>query len=172
MNFNKSLYYCDISLQIMTQNDFDRLYSVAKDPEIWTQHNDKSRSELDGFRKYFDGGLNNPQNCYLIFYKKDLVGSTRYYEYDSNAKSIKIGYTFYAKKYWGTDLNGKVKKLMVDYAFKFVDDVFFDVWDKNFRSQKAVAKLGAKFYCHNIAQQKFIFRLTNKDWQSSNSLIK
>ncbi|MDE4957461.1 N-acetyltransferase, partial [Francisella tularensis subsp. holarctica] len=26
MNFNKSLYYCDISLQIMTQNDFDRLY--------------------------------------------------------------------------------------------------------------------------------------------------
>ncbi|MDE5014606.1 N-acetyltransferase, partial [Francisella tularensis subsp. holarctica] len=30
MNFNKSLYDCDISLQIMTQNDFDRLYSVAK----------------------------------------------------------------------------------------------------------------------------------------------
>lgn len=59
---------------------------------------------------------------------------------------------------------------MVDYAFKFVDDVFFDVWDKNFRSQKAVAKLGAKFYCHNIAQQKLIFRLTNKDWQSSNNL--
>ncbi|MDE5016680.1 N-acetyltransferase, partial [Francisella tularensis subsp. holarctica] len=48
MNFNKSLYYCDISLQIMTHNDFDRLDSVAKDPEIWTQHNDKSRSELDG----------------------------------------------------------------------------------------------------------------------------
>ncbi|MDE4951259.1 N-acetyltransferase, partial [Francisella tularensis subsp. holarctica] len=48
--------------------------------------------------------------------------------------------------------------------------VFFDVWYKNFRSQKAVAKLGAKFYCHNIAQQNFIFRLTNKDWQSSNNL--
>ncbi|MDE4980203.1 N-acetyltransferase, partial [Francisella tularensis subsp. holarctica] len=28
----------------------------------------------------------------------------------------------------------------------------------------------AKFYCHNIAQQKFIFRLTNKDWLSSNNL--
>ncbi|MDE5028290.1 N-acetyltransferase, partial [Francisella tularensis subsp. holarctica] len=46
----------------MTQNDFERLYSVAKDPEIWTQHNDKKRSDLDGFRKYIDGGLNNPQN--------------------------------------------------------------------------------------------------------------
>ncbi|MDE4963814.1 N-acetyltransferase, partial [Francisella tularensis subsp. holarctica] len=64
----------------------------------------------------------------------------------------------------------KVKKLMGDYAFKFVDDVFCEVWDKNFRSQKAVAKLGAKFYCNNIAQQKFIFRLTNKYLQSSNNL--
>ncbi|MDE4967810.1 N-acetyltransferase, partial [Francisella tularensis subsp. holarctica] len=62
-----------------------------------------------------------------------------------------------------------VKKLMLDYSFKFVDDVIFDVLDKNFRSQKAVAKLVAKFYCHNIAQQKFIFRITHKDWQSSNN---
>ncbi|MDE4984295.1 N-acetyltransferase, partial [Francisella tularensis subsp. holarctica] len=43
-------------------------------------------------------------------------------------------------------------------------------WDKNFRSQKAVANLGDKFYFHNIAKQKFIFRLTNKDCQSSNNL--
>lgn len=99
--------------------------------------------------------LNNPQNCYLIFYKNKLVGSTRYYEYNFKQSSIKIGYTFYAK--WDTELNRKVKKLMLDYAFEFVDDVFFDAWDKNFHSQKAVAKLGAKIYNRDVTRNKLIF---------------
>ncbi|AXH30722.1 GNAT family N-acetyltransferase [Francisella opportunistica] len=152
----------------MTQNDFGKLFDVAKDPEIWAQHNDKKRYEIEVFKKYFEAGLNNLQNCYLIFYKNQLVGSTRYYEYTPSQSLIKIGYTFYAKKYWGTEINRKVKKLMLDYAFEFVDDVFFDVWDKNFRSQKAVAKLGAKLYSKEVAKQKLVFRLTKKDWQNSN----
>lgn len=138
MNFNKSLSHKDVHLQIMTKGDFDRLFAVAKDPEIWDQHNDKERYKLNGFKKFFDSGINNLQNCYLIFYKDDLVGSTRYYEYDLATSSIKIGYTFYAKKCWGTGLNKKVKNLMLYYAFKFTDNVFFDVWSKNFRSQQAV----------------------------------
>ncbi|BCD91351.1 hypothetical protein fh0823_14900 [Francisella halioticida] len=60
----------------------------------------------------------------MIFYKEELVGSTRYYEYNLDGPSIKIGYTFYAKKYWGTSLNKKVKKLMLSYAFKYVENVF------------------------------------------------
>lgn len=82
MDFNKSLSSENIRLEIMTRGDFDRLYNIAKDPEIWAQHNDKSRSQVDGFKKYFNDGLKNPQNCYLIFYNDELVGSTRYYEYD------------------------------------------------------------------------------------------
>ncbi|APD50043.1 GNAT family N-acetyltransferase [Francisella hispaniensis] len=165
MDFNKSLYYEDVRLQIMSQDDFDELFEIAKDPEIWTQHNDKSRCELNGFRKYFEGGLNNTQNCYIIFYKNKLVGSTRYYEYDSSTKSLKIGYTFYAKKYWGTELNRKVKKLMIDYAFEFIDNIFFDVWDKNFRSQRAVARLGAKFHMKDSFRQRIVFILNKKDWE-------
>ena len=43
---------------------------------------------------------------------------------------------------------------MIDYAFEFIDNVFFDVWDKNFRSQKAIAKLGARLHDYNIVEQK------------------
>ncbi|MED7820217.1 MULTISPECIES: GNAT family N-acetyltransferase [unclassified Francisella] len=163
MDFNKPLIYEDISLQIMYQSDFNRLFEVAKDPEIWDQHNDKKRCEIEGFRKFFDTGINNPQNCYLIFYKDELVGSTRYYEYDLNGSSIKIGYTFYAKKYWQTGLNRIVKKIMLSYAFEFVDNVFFDVWIENFRSQKAVKKLGAVLYKEDNLAEKLIFKLNKKD---------
>ncbi len=42
MDFNKSLCYEDVSLQIMIQNDFDELFEIVKDPEIWAQHNYKT----------------------------------------------------------------------------------------------------------------------------------
>ncbi|MEY8765095.1 MULTISPECIES: GNAT family N-acetyltransferase [Francisella] len=166
MDFNKSLSSENIRLEIMTRGDFDRLYNIAKDPEIWAQHNDKSRSQVDGFKKYFDDGLKNPQNCYLIFHNKELVGSTRYYEYDCIKKSIKIGYTFYAKEYWGTELNKKVKKLMLDYAFESVENVLFDVWYKNIRSQKAVSKLGAKLCENDTSRERLVFILNKKDWEN------
>ncbi|GMN89996.1 GNAT family N-acetyltransferase [Francisella sciaenopsi] len=165
MDFNKSLSSENIKLQIMTSRDFDRLYNIAKDPEIWAQHNDKSRSQVDGFKKYFDDGLKNPQNCYLIFYNDKLVGSTRYYEYDYIKKSIKVGYTFYAKQCWGTELNKKVKKLMLDYAFNFIENVLFDVWYKNIRSQKAVTKLGAKLYENDTSRERVVFVLNKIDWE-------
>lgn len=163
MDFDKPLSYENVSLQVMRQSNFDKLFEVASDPKIWDQHNDKKRYEIEGFRKFFDSGINNPQNCYLIYYKGELVGSTRYYEYDSIKSSIKIGYTFYAKKYWGTELNKIVKKLMLSYAFNFVETVFFDVWVENFRSQKAVEKLGASMYKRDSLRERFVFKLTKEE---------
>lgn len=169
MDFNKSLTYEGVRLQIMTQNDFTQLFEVANDSKIWDQHNDKKRCELEGFRKFFDTGIENSENCYLIFYKNELAGSTRYYEYDLAKSSLKIGYTFYAKKYWGTNLNKKVKNLMLDYAFEFVGDIFFDIWCKNYRSQRAVEKLGAKFYKKYKQREKLVFKLNKKDWEEKKS---
>ncbi|MED7787899.1 GNAT family N-acetyltransferase [Francisella sp. 19X1-34] len=163
MNFHKPLSSGNLHLQVMHQNDFDELFNVARDPEIWEQHDDKLRYKREIFKKFFDSGINNPQNCYLIYYKDELVGSTRYYEYDSVVSSIKIGYTFYAKKYWGTELNKEVKKLMLSYAFNFVNIVFFDVWVKNFRSQKAVEKLGASLYKRDDQRERLVFKLTKED---------
>ena len=74
----------------------------AKDPKIWEQHNDPQRYKKERFKKFFDDGINNTQNFFLIFYKNELVGSTRYYEYGFAQSSVKIGYTFYATKCWGT----------------------------------------------------------------------
>lgn len=41
MDFNKSLSYENVSLQVIHQSDFDSLFKLASDPEIWDQHNDQ-----------------------------------------------------------------------------------------------------------------------------------
>ena len=71
-----------------------------------------------------------------------VVGSSRYYGYDSSGSEIEIGWTFLAKEYWGGSYNLEVKKLMLEHAFSFVDTVVFWVGETNWRSQKAMEKIG------------------------------
>ena len=74
----------------------------------------------------------------------EVAGSTRFYNYDEAGRSILVGYTFYATKFWGKGLNPAVKNLMMDYIFAFVDTVYFHIGATNYRSQVAIQRLGAK----------------------------
>ena len=164
MFFNIVLSDDDISLIPITEYSFDDLYNVAKDPAIWEQHFDTQRYELDIFKEYFDTALQNEEGCFLVVCNNEVVGSTRYYEYSPDKSSVKIGYTFYAKEYWGTSLNNKVKNLMLDYAFEYIDNVYFDIWNKNYRSQKAIQKIGAKLMSKNSESNKYLYLLKKNDY--------
>ena len=146
MNFNlqPTLENELVRLVPLKLNDFESLYLVASDPLIWEQHPDRFRYQKKVFEKYFDGAI---QSCgaFIVFDKKsgETIGSTRYYDYDEVKKSIVIGYTFLARKYWGGIYNRAMKMLMLDYAFNFVETVIFHIGAENIRSQKAIEKLGA-----------------------------
>jgi RimJ/RimL family protein N-acetyltransferase len=56
---------------------------------------------------------------------------------------VEIGFTFLEKAFWGGTYNGELKRLMLDHAFQFVDQVVFVVGENNLRSQKALQKIGA-----------------------------
>jgi len=133
-----------VKLVPLKQDDFDILYQVASDPLIWEQHPDRYRYERNIFEKYFDGAIKSG-GAFLVLEKNsdEVIGSSRYYDFDNEKKSIAIGYTFLATKYWGTTYNKAMKKLMLDHAFKFVDTVIFHIGAMNIRSQKAIEKLGA-----------------------------
>jgi hypothetical protein len=49
------------------------------------------------------------------------------------------------REFWGGTYNRELKQLMLEHAFRFVDRVVFVVGEQNFRSQKALAKIGASF---------------------------
>lgn len=144
-HFQTPLETADLLLKATSDDDFEGLYAIGSDPEVWALHSDTDRYTKEKFEVYFLGGLNNSLGAYTLVYKptQTIAGFTRYYDYDEESSSVKIGYTFLAKTFWGTGLNQALKARMIAHAFEFCDQVIFEVYEFNLRSQRAVLKLGA-----------------------------
>lgn len=145
MNLQPTLENESIKLIPLKETDFEELFTIASDPLIWEQHPNKDRYKKEVFKNFFEGAMES-KGAFKIIDKisQKTIGSTRYYDFNITEKSILIGYTFYSREYWGTSYNPQVKKLMLDYAFQFVDEVLFHIGSNNIRSQKAIERLGAK----------------------------
>ncbi len=57
---------------------------------------------------------------------------------------MEIGWTFLARSHWGGPFNGEMKRLMLQHAFQYVDRVVFVIYSTNYRSQRAVEKIGGQ----------------------------
>jgi N-acetyltransferase len=135
-----------IELRPLRPDEFDALFSAAKDPLIWEQHPESDRYQRDVFQKYFDGALES-KGAFAIIDRKSgrIIGSSRYCNLDSKNSEVEVGWTFLERQFWGGIYNRELKKLMLDHAFQFVDRILFVVGEKNLRSQKALEKIGARF---------------------------
>ncbi|MDI1316760.1 GNAT family N-acetyltransferase [Flavobacterium sp.] len=133
-----------IKLIPLQEYDFDKLFEVASDPLVWEQHPNSNRYKLEDFTNYFKGAIES-KGAFLILdaVTNEVVGCSRYYAYNEKDNSVLIGYTFIGIKFWGKGYNKALKKIMLDYAFQFVDKVYFHVGASNYRSQKAIEKTGA-----------------------------
>jgi RimJ/RimL family protein N-acetyltransferase len=133
-----------IELRPLTPADWHDLFAVASDQLIWEQHPESDRYKEDVFKIFFSDALESG-GAFVIIDRKNqqIIGSTRFYGYDPEKSEIEIGWTFLARKYWGGRYNRELKQLMLDHAFKFVENVIFYVGENNIRSQKATEKIGA-----------------------------
>lgn len=160
-----------IQLRPITEDDFDVLYEIASDPIIWQQHPTKDRYKKEVFQLFFDGAI-KAKTAFLIIDKisDNVIGSTRYYDYKPESNSIAVGYTFLAKKYWGGLYNKACKSLMLDYAFQFIDNVYFHIGETNTRSQVAISNIGAvkvnevDFDYYGKKLLHFEYLIEKKDW--------
>jgi RimJ/RimL family protein N-acetyltransferase len=141
----------NLLLRPLTQTDFETLYNIASDPMLWEQHPNKYRYKKEEFQNYFEGAILS-QGAFIIIdtTTNQTMGCTRFYDHDPTNKTILIGYTFIGRKYWGKGYNQSLKKLMLDYIFQYVSSVYFHIGNQNYRSQKAIEKIGAK----KIAEQQ------------------
>jgi RimJ/RimL family protein N-acetyltransferase len=132
-----------LELRPLREEDFEQLYAVASDPLIWEQHPDSDRFQEDVFREFFRVAMTSGGAVVAIDVKDGrIIGSSRYHGYDEGKSEVEIGWTFLARSHWGGVYNGEMKRLMLDHAFRFVRSVIFVVGPKNWRSQKAVEKIG------------------------------
>ncbi len=133
-----------IELRPLTPEDWDDLFAVASDPLIWEQHPESDRYKEGVFKVFFREALESGGAFVVIDAKtQQIIGSTRFFGYDPEKSEIEIGWTFLARRYWGGRYNAEMKRLLHDHAFQFVESVVFFVGEKNFRSQKALEKIGA-----------------------------
>ncbi|HRB01494.1 MAG TPA: GNAT family N-acetyltransferase [Ignavibacteria bacterium] len=145
-NFDLQPYLFDdlIEMLPLKENDFDELFKAAADPLLWEQHPNKDRYKEEVFRNFFKGAMESG-GAFIVKDKKTMkvIGSSRYYDYNKEENSVSVGYTFISRDCWGKSFNPKMKKLMLDHAFEFVDKVYFHIGKDNIRSQKAIIKTGA-----------------------------
>lgn len=159
-----------IKLIPIKETDFELLYNIAKDPLIWEQHPNKNRWQREVFQNFFEGALKS-KGAFVIYdaQTNEAIGSTRFYDYKPEESEVSIGYTFYARSHWGGKYNPSAKKLMIEHAFQFVDNVVFHIGAQNIRSQKAIEKLGAVkikeeeiAYYGEESKLNFIYRIQRK----------
>jgi RimJ/RimL family protein N-acetyltransferase len=132
-----------IELRPLRPDDWESLFAVASDHLIWEQHPASDRYQEDVFREFFREALDSGGALVVIDRKtQEIIGSSRYFGFDAGKSEIEIGWTFLARSYWGGEYNGELKRLMLDHAFRFVENVIFKIGSKNFRSRRAVEKVG------------------------------
>ncbi|MCP1997038.1 GNAT family N-acetyltransferase [Flavobacterium sp. HSC-61S13] len=157
----------------LKKEDFEELYLTASDPKIWEQHPNTDRWKKEVFENFFEGALKS-HGAFKIVDKLTgkVIGSTRFYDYKHLDNSILIGYTFYAVSHWGKGINTLVKKTMLNYAFQFVDQVYFHIGANNIRSQIAISRLGAEKIAEEVMpyygeapRLNFVYSISKNAWK-------
>ncbi len=161
-----------IRIQPLKPADFESLYKIASDPLLWEQHPNKDRYKRGVFENFFKGAMESG-GAFLVINNitNQVIGTSRYYGFDKEAKIVVIGYTFIARDHWGKAYNKALKTLMLNHAFNFVDSVIFHIGACNIRSQKAIGNIGAKkteevemSYYGEASRLNFIYQINKEYW--------
>lgn len=143
MNIQPNLKGSLLELKPLNEADYPELYKAASDPLIWQLHPQPNRYQPEIFKEFFIEALNSQGALSITDSKTSkIIGTSRYYDYSPENSSLVIGYTFLTRKYWGGLYNKELKKLMVNYALKYVKTTYFHVGLGNLRSQKAMLNIG------------------------------
>jgi N-acetyltransferase len=158
-----------VTLRPLVPTDHDQLFAVAADPLIWEQHPDKTRSRPAGFDAFFKQALDSG-GALLVQETASgrAIGSSRFHGYDEAADEVEVGWTFLARSHWGGQYNREMKRLMLDHAFRYVGRVVFLIDPANYRSQRAIEKLGAVrvgVRADASGRASCVFQITAREWR-------
>jgi RimJ/RimL family protein N-acetyltransferase len=132
-----------VILQPLGLEDYPALFAIASDPLIWEQHPARDRYKEEVFKEFFREAMDSGGALIATDSQNGrVIGSSRFHGYDREAREIEIGWTFLARSHWGGMYNREMKQLMLRHAFRFVDSAVFLIGPQNFRSQKAMEKIG------------------------------
>ena len=141
-----------IDLLSLEETHFDILFESTADERIWKfyPYDCSDRNKFNSiYREAIMERENGNHYPFVILHRQTgrLIGSTSLYNIHPNDKNVEIGWTWLHPDYWGTDVNLESKLLLLKYCFDILKCVRVQLRanDLNFRSQKAIQKIGGKF---------------------------
>jgi RimJ/RimL family protein N-acetyltransferase len=141
-----------VILRPLILEDIENLLPFSlHEPELWTYsmiHAVGKEGLINYIQLAIEGRLSENEYSFIVFDKlnNQYVGSTRFYDIQTNNKSLLIGYTWYGKKFQGTGLNKHCKFLLLKFAFEKLgmQRVEFRADANNQRSISAMKSIGCK----------------------------
>ncbi len=133
-------------LRPLVAEDWQALFAAASDPLIWELHPAQDRWQEPVFRAFFADALAGGGAMVVIDrLTGKIIGSSRWQGYDpADGGSVEIGWTFLARSHWGGAFNPELKHLMLAHALQAVERVVFRVGETNWRSRRAMGKIGGR----------------------------
>ena len=124
------------------------LRAAASDGELW-KIRVTSVPEPENTRAYIESALQTSNRLAFAVTRTDtdeVLGSTSFHDIVHELKRVEIGYTWYAARYQRTHVNTTCKLLMLTHAFETLRChlVGWRTDNFNFKSQRAIERLGAK----------------------------
>lgn len=135
-----------VRLRPLVEEDWDALYAVASDREIWAVHPSHDRWREPVFRAFFEDALAKGGALAIVDKASgQVIGSSRFQVCERvPGEVMEIGWSFLARRCWGEGYNAEFKRLMLEHAFRHVDRVVFRVGADNVISRKAMANIGGR----------------------------
>lgn len=135
-----------LSLRPLIAEDWEALWAIASDRELWAIHPAHDRWQEPVFRKFFNDAL--AKGGALVVVDKatgTVIGSSRFQDHDiADGGSVEIGWTFLAREHWGSGANAELKRLMLGHALASVERALFVVGEDNVISRRAMEKVGGR----------------------------
>ncbi|MEM6725902.1 MAG: GNAT family protein [Bacteroidota bacterium] len=127
------------------------LLEIANEPNIWDYSFVKGNGRAN-LTQYIQSTINQrkvgKEYPFIVYDKiqKQIAGSTRYCEINPSLKAIRLGYTWYGKKFRGTGLNKHCKYIMFEFAFEKMgaERIGMGAYVENERSIAAMESVGCQ----------------------------
>ena len=149
LDFEKNIHSEKVILRPMNVNDFDKMKVLTNDTEMWYYFTaDLSNEQI--LKNWIESAISELKDKKSLPFtiidptNDNIIGTTRIGNISETNNRVEIGWTWIAKKYQGTGINGHVKKLLFEYLFvetstlriEFKTDVL------NIPARKAMEKVG------------------------------
>lgn len=166
-------------LRPLASGDREALHRVASDPLIWEQHPAHDRWKPEVFDEFLDDAFREGGALVVLLKSEDrIVGSSQFRPCPIAPSEMEIGWTFLARDQWGTGTNQEMKRLMLAHALASVPRVLFRVGETNWRSRKAMEKIGGtltELEEHGAYQGKslkhVVYEITRETFEASSLIL-